>query len=91
LILITVAVAGLFFGRDAVQDEVTHALRGLLGETGAKSVNDMLVSASQPTEGILATVIGVGTLVLAAVGVVVQLKDAFNTVWELPAGKVGGV
>src|SRR5207302_6008145 len=37
----------------------------------------------------LAMVIGAGTLIFAAIGVVVQLKDALNTVWEVdtPPGK----
>jgi membrane protein len=83
LILIAVAVAGLVFGREAVQGQVTEALRGLLGESGAQAINGMLASAGRPSEAIIATVIGVTTLVAAAIGVVVQLKDAFNTVWEV--------
>jgi membrane protein len=49
----------------------------------------MLAEASKPKEGILATLIGLGTLLFAAIGVVVQLKDALNTVWEVktPPGK----
>ena len=31
----------------------------------------------------LATFLGIGTLLFAAIGVVVQLKDALNTVWEV--------
>jgi membrane protein len=89
LILIAVAIAGLFFGREAVQGEVSGALRGLLGDSGAQAINGMLAGASKPTQGIIATVIGIATLIFAAIGVVVQLKDAFNTVWEVktPPGK----
>jgi len=83
LILIAVSIAGLVFGREAVQGQVTEALRGLLGESGAQAINGMLASADRPTEGIIATVFGIVTLVAAAIGVVVQLKDAFNTVWEV--------
>jgi membrane protein len=83
LILIAVAIAGLVFGREAVQGQVTEALRGLLGEGGAQSINGMLASADRPREGIIATLVGIVTLIAAALGVVVQLKDAFNTVWEV--------
>jgi hypothetical protein len=51
----------------------------------------MLKGANRPREGILATVIGVGTLVFAAVGVVVQLKDALNTVWEVETPPGSGI
>jgi membrane protein len=91
LILIAVAIAGLIFGREAVQGQVTSSLQGLLGENGASAINGMLQSADKPKQGIVATIFGVVTLVFAAVGVVVQLKDAFNTVWEVEPSKVGGI
>jgi virulence factor BrkB len=86
LILIAAAIAGLVFGAQAVQGQVFGTLKGLLGDTGAQAIEAMLKGADRPREGIVATVIGVGTLVFAAVGVVVQLKDALNTVWEPTQG-----
>ena len=91
LTIIAMAVAGLFFGRDVVESEVSAAMRGLLGETGAQGVQTMLAGASKPTEGLIATLIGTGALLFAAIGVVVQLKDALNTVWEVPPSKQSGV
>ena len=38
LILIAVAIAGLVFGREAVQGQVTESLKGLLGENGAQAI-----------------------------------------------------
>src|ERR1043165_4684636 len=62
LILIAVAIAGLVFGREAVQGQVTDALRGLLGENGARSINGMLASADRPHQGIIAPAFGIATL-----------------------------
>jgi membrane protein len=91
LILIAVAIAGLVFGREAVQGQVAQSLAGLLGESGARAINGMLADAARPRDGIIATVIGLVTLVVAALGVVVQLKDAFNTVWEVKETPGSGV
>jgi membrane protein len=91
LILIAVAIAGLVLGREAVQGQVTGALQGLLGENGATAINGMLQSADRPKEGIVATIVGIVLLVFAAIGVVVQLKDAFNTVWEVSPDKYAGI
>ena len=55
----------------------------MLGETGAKAVEAMLAGSSRPAAGILATFLGIGALLFAAIGVVVQLKDALNVVWEV--------
>jgi membrane protein len=89
LIVIAIAVAGLTFGQDAVRGEVSTQIRGLLGDTGAAAVQSMLADASRPRSGIIATVLGIGALVFAAVGVVVQLKDALNTVWGVESKKGG--
>jgi hypothetical protein len=83
LIVIAIAIAGLVFGAEAVQAQIFGTLRGLLGESGTQAIDAMLKGANQPREGLIATIIGVGTLVFAAVGVMVQLKDAMNTVWEV--------
>ncbi len=91
LVLIAVAVAGFFFGAEAVRGEVGAQLRGLLGDNGAKAIDGIIAGADKPKEGLFATIFGIGTLIFAAIGVVVQLKDALNTVWEVPASKSGGI
>lgn len=83
LIVVVISITALVFGREGVQREVIDAIRGLLGEKGAEAVNGMLKAAGKPTEGFFASVIGTVTLVFAAIGVVVQLKDALNVVWEV--------
>jgi membrane protein len=83
IIVIAIAVAGFFFGRDAVSGQVAASIKDLLGDTGANAVQAMLVDAGRPREGVLASLLGVGALLFAAIGVVVQLKDALNTVWEV--------
>jgi membrane protein len=80
LILIAVAVAGLWLGEDAVRGQVSAQMEDLLGSSGAQAVQSMLAGAARPREGLLATAAGVVMLLFAAIGIVVQLKDALNTV-----------
>ena len=91
LIVIAISVAGLLLGEEAVRGEVAAGLRGLLGDNGAEAVNTMLAAADKPKQGIFATVIGVGALIFAAIGVVMQLKDALNTIWEVEAKPTKGI
>ena len=92
LLVVAIAVAGLVFGQDAVRGEVSRQLTGLIGEQGSKGIESMLAGAvGRPGQGIFATILGVGTLLFAAVGVVVQLKDALNTVWEVKLPPKSGV
>src|ERR1035437_5055960 len=83
--------SGLGFGQGSGRGGGCHGPCGPLGGSGALAVNAMLVGASKPHEGIVATVVGVGTLLFAAIGVVVQLKDALNTVWEVKDPPISGV
>jgi membrane protein len=91
VMVIAVAIAGLVFGKDAARGEVEVQLRGLLGDAAAKVVDAMLVGASAPQQGLIATAAGTVILLFTAVGVVIQLKDAFNTVWEVDAKKISGL
>ena len=91
VVVIAVAIAGLAFGREAVNGEVASSIQGMMGETGAKAVQAMLADASRPRQGLLATALGVGALVFAAIGVIVQLKDALNVVWEVKETPTAGV
>jgi len=92
MVLIAITIAGLFFGEEVVRSQVGESIKGLLGDSGAEAVNAMLTgSSAEKTKGIVPTVIGVGALIFAAVGVVVQLKDALNTVWEVEDSKESGI
>jgi membrane protein len=91
LILIVITVAGLVFGAAAVRGQVVLQLSSLLGEQGAKAVENMLAVAGRPAEGLFGTIIGTGALIFAAISVVVQLKGALNAVWEVEAPSTSGI
>jgi len=91
VIVIAIAVAGLFYGRDAASGEVANSVKGMLGDSGASAVQAMLADAGRPRQGLIATVTGIALLLFAALGVVVQLKDALNTVWEVEPESPDGV
>lgn len=84
LLVIAISIAGLVFGEEAARGSLSSQLNNLLGTQGAEAVETMLAaSADQDRAGILATVIGVATLLFGAAGVFGQLQDALNTIWEV--------
>ena len=91
LLIIVVAVAGFFFGEDAVRGDLYRELEGLIGSTGAKVIEDMMVSASNRTEGTLATTIGVVVLLFGASGVFLQLQETMNIIWKAKPPKINGI
>jgi membrane protein len=83
LLLIVTSIAGLLFGADAVRGSLSAEFRSLLGEAGSKAIEAKLAGASSERSGLQAGVVGLILLPVAALGIVVQLKDAMNTIWNV--------
>src|SRR6266511_1457769 len=90
LLMIVIAGTGLFWPQQAVQEQVMSQIRGLVGVEGARFVSDLLTSASNPARGIIATIIGIITLILGALGVFNELHNALNTIWEVKEEETKG-
>ena len=91
VLVVVIAIAGLAFGHEAAQRQIMGQVQGLLGEQGAKAVATMLQDASKPSSGIVASVVGLVTLLIGATGVFGELRDALNTIWEVPSKGLGGI
>lgn len=50
----------------------------------------MIAAANRPKSGLVATVLGVATLIFGASALVIQLQDALNTIWDVEEKKTGG-
>ena len=83
LLVISMGIAGLVLGSEAATGQIYDGLRGYIGSQAAESVQAMVKSASKPTHGVTATVVGFIVLLIGASGVLGQLKDALNTVWAV--------
>ncbi len=83
LLLITVAVTGLVFGREAAEGRLLGHLRHLVGEEMATALQATVAGASEPTAGVLAAVVGGGMLLLGATWFFGELHDALNTIWKV--------
>ena len=91
MLLILIAVTGFFFGqREMVQAQVLNQIEGLVGAEGREFVAGLLTSASNPAEGIFATIVGIVTLLFGALGVFNELHNALNTIWEVKVEETKG-
>jgi membrane protein len=85
IVLVAISVAGLAFGREAVQGRVVEEIRGLVGESGAEVIQSVIQNASEPGTSALSLVIGILLLLVGASTVFVQLQDALNQIWSVEA------
>jgi membrane protein len=87
VLLIVIAIAGLAFGHDAAENAVTGQLSALMGEQTADVVQTAVANASGKSSGILATLIGIATLIATASGVFGEMQSALNAIWKVqPSG-----
>lgn len=90
LLIIVIAIASLVFGSDVARERIMEQMQSLLGQQGASAIGDILAHQRQnPTHGVIATVIGIVTLLLGASGVVGELQESLNTIWGAPIPKGG--
>ena len=83
LIIIIVAVSGLFFGEQASQGQLSHYMEEIFGADLSKTIENFVSSVYDNQAGFAATLIGGGILLFAATTVVTQLKESLNTVWNI--------
>jgi membrane protein len=84
VLIVAIAVAGLAFGQRAAEGEVLRQIQALVGETGARAVQAIIQSANRPALGVIATTIGIVTVLVGASGAFVELQDALNKIWRVP-------
>ncbi len=91
ILVIAIAVAGMVFGADAARAEVSVQLQGLLGEAGAKTIEEVIKNADRGHTGIVATVIGAVTLLVGASSIFGELQGALNLIWSAPPARPRGL
>jgi membrane protein len=82
ILLIVVAIAGLAFGRDAAQNAITSQLSSLMGEQAAEVLQSAVANAASKSSGIVATAVGIVTLMVTASGVFGEMQSALNAIWK---------
>lgn len=91
LLIIVIGVAGAVFGADAARGAVVAQLAGLVGTPAAEAIQAMLKATRDSTTGIVATVIGAGTLLVGATTVLVELQDDLDRIWKVPPRQGGSL
>jgi membrane protein len=91
LLVVIGARAGAVYGEEAATGQIVAQFSALAGRNGAAAVEGVIKQASQPAVGLLATAAGLITLFFGATAVVTELRDALNTIYEIPAPEITGL
>jgi len=83
LLVVIITLAGYFFGKEAVNNQLATQFTSTMGANTAMQVQDMIVQASRLRNSVLATIIAVITIIIGATGVFAEFQTALNAVWEV--------
>jgi len=91
LLIISISIAGLVLGTEAVRGQLHEQLSGYIGQQASLGVQSLVQGASKPAQSWMGAVTGFVVLLLGASSVFAQLKDALNIIWDVKVTKKVGV
>src|SRR6202171_1588627 len=87
ILIIAVAVAGYVFGPQVPETQILEQLSALIGDTGAKAIRDLLLSAHFSDQKGFAAAVGIITLLVGATSVFGELQYTLDRIWNTPQEK----
>jgi len=87
ILVIAMAVAGYVFGPQVAENQVLEQLSALIGDTGAKAIRDLLLSAHYSDKKGFAATVGIITLLIGATSVFGELQYTLDRIWNTPPEK----
>ena len=90
ILVIAVAIAGAVFGADAASGALVGELRQLIGDAGARLVEELLSNARYEHSGMLATVLAGAMLLVGATTAFAEMKDSLDQIWGMEPAPRGG-
>jgi membrane protein len=83
LFMIVIFVASLVFDPETVRTQMFSEVGGLIGKKSAEAIQAAMEAQYQTNKGMVASAIALGTLILTATGLFIELQDALNTIWRV--------
>jgi membrane protein len=82
LLVIIINIAGYFYDKTVVTTDITNEIQAMVGGDTAKDVQSIIVKATEHKGTVIASVLGVATLIFGATGVFYQLQQMLNKIWD---------
>lgn len=83
LLIIMIALSAFFYGEQAATGQLNAFFTQLVGADAAKFLENILSNAHHPFSGLVATVLGIGTIIFTSTTVITQLKSSLNIIWNV--------
>lgn len=83
LLVVTIALSGYFFGKEAVSGHLQYQISQTIGTETAIQVQSIVAMASKSKDSVWAAILGIATMLFGATAVFAQLQKSINNIWEV--------
>ena len=83
LLIILIGITSLALGQENAQSQMVAQIQGLLGPDAAAFILSLVGNARRSGSGGAAALFGLGTLLVGALGLFLQLQTAINDIWDV--------
>lgn len=90
LLLVVLAMLGLFLGPTNAQQQIQGQLQQVVGKNGTQMINVMIAGANHHGTGTIALLVGAGLILFSAIGMFMALQNALDEVFEIKPDNKGG-
>lgn len=90
MLVIVIAITSLLWDADVVRQQILDQVQGLVGPKGADFIASLITNTGTPAQDIFATIIGILTLLVGALGVFNELHNSLNIIWDMEEEKPKG-
>ncbi len=91
LLVLTVSIAGIFFGEQAARGEIVNQIQNWTGSNGAVLIQALIRNAGSSASGVMATFLAVIFLLIGASAVFVEIKGSLNVIWRVADKAASGI
>lgn len=90
LLIVIISLCGIFLERQAVEDQIYHQLKNLIGDNSATQLQDMIKNAAISGSSKMSAIIGSIVLLIGATAIFSEIQDSINGIWGIkPKPKKG--
>lgn len=91
MLIIIIWLCGLFLGREAIEGQMFNEIRSFVGDGAASQVQEIIKNATLSKANVIASIVGIISLVVAATGIFTQIQDSINFIWQLKSKPKTGI
>ncbi|HXD77762.1 MAG TPA: YihY/virulence factor BrkB family protein [Puia sp.] len=85
LLIVVISLAGVFWGRQAVEGKIYMQIKDLVGSGAALQVQDIIKYIQQSKHSVAGAIVGGVVLIIGATGVFTEIQSSINYMWSIQA------